>query len=129
MRIVVLFLLLLAGTVVGLILLLSVTTRPASPEVDRAPEAATPRAQGTAGPAPAAHPGDAAVVPFLIHEGQSTDEIAQALQQEGLVTNTVLFRLVARLRGVDDKLQAGEYQLRRDMSVDELLLALQHAPA
>ncbi len=109
MRIVVLFLVLLAGTVVGLILLFSMTRGPAS---------VTPVGQ----------PDDTAVVPFLVHEGQSTEEIAQALQRAGLVNNTWLFRVIARLRGVDGKLQAGEYQLRRDMSVDELLVVLQHAP-
>ena len=113
MRIVVLFLLLLAGTVVGLILLFSMTSGPAAPAADRAP---------------AGQPDDAAVVPFLIHEGQSTEEIAQALQRAGLVNNTLLFRVMARLRGVDGKLQAGEYRLRRNMSVDELLVVLQHAP-
>ena len=113
MRIVVLFLALVAGTVVGLILLFSMTGGPAAPAADRAP---------------AGQPDDAAVVPFLIHEGQSTEEIAQALQRAGLVNNTLVFRVMARLRGVDGKLQAGEYQLQRNMSVDELLVVLQHAP-
>ena len=113
MRIVVLFLALLVSTVVGVVLLLSMTGGAPPPAVEKAP---------------AGQPDDTAVVPFLIHEGQSTEEIAQALERAGLVNNTLVFRVVARLRGVDGKLQAGEYQLRRNMSIDELLVVLQHAP-
>ncbi len=113
MRIVVLFLALLVSTVVGVVLLLRMTGGPAAPAVEQVP---------------AGQPDDAAVVPFLVHEGQSTEEIAQALQRAGLVNNPLVFRVMARLRGVDGKLQAGEYQLRRNMSVDELLVVLQHAP-
>ena len=112
MRIAVLFLLLVVGTAVGVILLFRMTGGPAPPAVE---------------PAPAGQPGDAAVVPFLIHEGQSTEEIAQALERAGLVNNALGFRLMARLRGVDGKLQAGEYRLRRNMSIDELLVVLQRA--
>ena len=113
MRIVVLFLALVVSTVVGIVLLLSMTGGPASPTVEQAP---------------AGQLDETAVVSFLIHEGQSTEEIAQALQRAGLVNNTLVFRVMARLRGVDGKLQTGEYQLRRNMSVDELLVVLQHAP-
>ncbi len=113
MRIVVLFLMLVASIVVGVVLLFRMAGGPATPAVEQTP---------------AGQADNAAVVPFLIHEGQSTEEIAQDLQRAGLVNNTLVFRVMARLRGVDDKLQAGEYQLRRNMSVDELLVVLQHAP-
>ena len=113
MRIVVLFLALLVSTAVGVVLLLSMTGGPETPAVEQAP---------------AGQPDDGAVVPFLIHEGQSTEEIAQELERAGLVNNSLVFRVMARLRGCGRKLQAGEYQLRRNMSVDELLVVLQHAP-
>ena len=112
MRIAVLFLLLVVGTAVGIVLLFNMTGEPAAPAVETTP---------------AGQPDDAAVVPFLIHEGQSTEEIAQALERAGLLDNPLLFRVTARLRGVDGKLQAGEYQLRRDMSIEELLVVLQRA--
>ena len=114
MRIVVLFLALVASTVVGVVLLLSMTGWPETPAVDQTP---------------AGQPDDTAVVPFLIHEGQSTEEIALALERAGLLNNPLLFRVMAQLRGVDGKLQAGEYRLRRNMGIDELLVVLQRATA
>jgi len=57
--------------------------------------------------------------------GSSTAHIASILQEEGLIKNSFLFRLISKYKGYDGQLQAGLYQLSSNMSMDEILLELQ----
>lgn len=77
------------------------------------------RLAGTAGPP----------IPFHVSPGETGATIGPRLQEKGLIRDVRLFRLLARHREVDDKLQAGEYLLRPDMDMNELLTALQHGRA
>jgi UPF0755 protein len=48
------------------------------------------------------------------------------LQKLGLIQDPDLFRQVTRARGVEARLEAGDYVLKRGMTMDEILVALQH---
>lgn len=58
---------------------------------------------------------------FTIHPGETAATIAPRLWESGLIRDADLFRLLAVYRGVDVALQAGEYQLRASMTMDEIL--------
>ena len=66
-------------------------------------------------------------VTFVIQAGETTTQVAERLAQQGLVRSALVFRLLVRQRGADGKLQAGEYQLRRNMSAEEIITVLQRA--
>lgn len=73
--------------------------------------------------APAAAEGDP--VEFIVAPGEATADIATRLRSEDLIRQPALFTLLARLRGLDDKLQAGRYILSPTMTMSEILIALQ----
>jgi UPF0755 protein len=73
--------------------------------------------------APAAAEGDP--VEFIVEPGEATADIATRLRSEDLIRQPALFTLLSRLRGLDDKLQAGHYILSPTMTMSEILVALQ----
>ncbi len=89
------------------------------------PTAPVPTAPAAA--ATAAAPGDA--MTFAIAGGETTGSIADRLRQQGLVPNASLFRFWVQWRGAEGRLQAGEYRLRRGMSMDEIIDTLLAARA
>jgi UPF0755 protein len=72
---------------------------------------------------PAAAEGDP--VEFIVEPGEATADIATRLRSEDLIRQPALFTLLARLRGLDGKLQAGRYVLSPTMTMSEILIALQ----
>jgi UPF0755 protein len=50
-----------------------------------------------------------------ISQGTSTAGIARILEEKGIIKNAQLFRFYVRYREMDGKLQAGEYQLYKNM--------------
>ena len=69
---------------------------------------------------------DAAVVVFTINPGETAATIGPRLQREGLITDAQLFLRLVRYRGVDVQLEAGDYELRPDMTMSEIVDTLQH---
>lgn len=63
-------------------------------------------------------------VPLLIQRGESTQEIADDLYKKGLIRNPLAFRVWARIKGLDTRLQAGTYALTPGMSVDQIITKL-----
>lgn len=59
-----------------------------------------------------------------VPRGASTADIAALLQREGLVRSATLFRLYAYFKGLDSRLQSGEYQLSPAMTAQEILSRL-----
>lgn len=59
-----------------------------------------------------------------IREGLSTAEIAERLAEKGVIGSSLKFRLLARLRGYDDKLRPGSYSFTANMSDDEVFAKL-----
>ena len=64
---------------------------------------------------------------LTIPPGSTTEQIATILRDAGVIRSTLAFRLRARQTGVDGSFQAGQHVLRRNMSVDEAIQALQQA--
>ena len=69
---------------------------------------------------------DPTPVTFTIRPGETAAQIAQRLEAEGLIRDADVFRALLRLRGVDTRLEAGNYELRRTMSMNEIMVVLQH---
>ncbi|MFZ5917539.1 MAG: endolytic transglycosylase MltG [Chloroflexota bacterium] len=70
---------------------------------------------------------DDAAVPFVVEQGETAVTIANRLFEEGIITDPDLFRLYIRYHEIDARLEAGNFDLRRNMTMEELAEALQHA--
>lgn len=60
-------------------------------------------------------------VPVTIPAGASFDQVLQSLQEAGLVGNLAYFKLLARLRGADRRVRAGQYEVAPGSTPDQLL--------
>ena len=61
-------------------------------------------------------------VVFLIRPGSHIKAIAQGLARERIIDDPWLFILLARVKGLETKVRAGEYAIVPDMTADEMLL-------
>jgi UPF0755 protein len=68
-----------------------------------------------------------ASVSFVVDTGETAVSIASRLQEMGLISDATLFRRFLQYNGMDASLEAGEYQLRRNMNMREIAEALQHS--
>jgi UPF0755 protein len=66
-------------------------------------------------------------VPFRIQQGESIATVADDLQKLNLIRNTFVFRIRARMLNAEQKVQAGDFSMRRNMTVDEVLESLSKA--
>ncbi|MBV9227815.1 MAG: endolytic transglycosylase MltG [Chloroflexi bacterium] len=77
-------------------------------------------------PANAASTGQ--TIPFEIASGDTTATIADHLQQKGLIRNALAFRVWARIKGLDTRLQAGIYKkLSPSMTISQIIDQLLNA--
>jgi UPF0755 protein len=63
-----------------------------------------------------------------IPEGATADEVGALLERQGVVRSALAFRAATSIRGLGSSLQAGAYQLRTNMTVDEVLDVLERGP-
>ena len=70
---------------------------------------------------------DPTSVTFIIASGETAIGIGERLQEQGLITDATLFRRFLQYNGLDASLEAGEYQLRRNMTMREIAESLQHS--
>ncbi len=56
-----------------------------------------------------------------ISKGMDAKGIAYLLKEERLIKNGLIFRVLAKVRGVEDRLQAGEYELSSSMNLSRIL--------
>ncbi len=68
-------------------------------------------------------------VPFTVERGETARSIATRLEEMGLIRDARLFELYLRYYGLTTKLEAGEFTLRRNMTIPEIAQALQQARA
>ncbi len=64
-------------------------------------------------------------VEFIVENGDSTTTVATKLGSESLIRQPLAFTLLVRMQGLDGKLQAGRYLLRQNMTMAEIISALQ----
>ena len=67
---------------------------------------------------------DPALVPFSIEAGDNAQSVAEKLQAAGLIHNAELFGQLLNYNDIDTRLVAGNYQLRRNMTMKEIGAAL-----
>ena len=58
---------------------------------------------------------------FLIRSGSNIKSISQGLASQKIIDDPWLFILLAKLRGMETRVRAGEYQLEPGLTADELL--------
>lgn len=68
---------------------------------------------------------DDSPVVFRIEPGETAVTVANRLEENDLITDAAVFRRLIAYRGADQSLAAGTYQLRRNMTMDEIIVALQ----
>ncbi len=67
-------------------------------------------------------------IPFEIMAGETTAQIADNLQQKDLIRNALAFRVWARIKGLDTRLQAGIYKkLTTKMTISDIIDQLLNA--
>lgn len=64
--------------------------------------------------------GEAELVPFAVSEGESVREVAQHLEDTGLLRNQVWFMIWVRFAGAEKNFIAGSYRLPRSVNVINL---------
>ncbi len=70
---------------------------------------------------------DPSSVPFTVAMGESAISISQKLLEQDLISDADVFRLFLRYNGLDSSLEAGDYELRRNMTMREIAETLQKA--
>lgn len=75
-------------------------------------------ALGAFGPAT---PGQSATVAFTVSQGETDAQVQSDLQQAGLISNAMAFKLLLKLRYKDAGFQAGVYHLSPGMTMDEII--------
>lgn len=67
---------------------------------------------------------DPSPIRFVVQPGEGAADVGQHLQAAGLVRSGLVFRVIVRARGLAPHLVAGDYELRKNMSLDEIISAL-----
>src|SRR5207237_5049877 len=67
---------------------------------------------------------DPTSVYFAVRPGANARQVADDLLRAGLIVSTTRFRTLAEATGQDKKLQSGNYELRRNMTAQEVLKGL-----
>lgn len=63
-------------------------------------------------------------VAFSVGAGDSVGTVANRLRNDGLISNSLLFKLDARLQNLSGKLKPGVFHLRASMSIDQVVSTL-----
>src|SRR5262249_23942962 len=66
-------------------------------------------------------------VRFVVNSGDTTTDVADNLAKAGLIRNADVFKLYARYKKLDTKLQQGVYNLSGNMTMDQIIAELQKA--
>ncbi|MDM8519963.1 endolytic transglycosylase MltG [Anaerolineales bacterium HSG6] len=70
---------------------------------------------------------DPSPVPYTVGIGENARSVSQKLVAQGFITDADVFRLFLRYNCLDSSLEAGDYQLRRNMNMREIAQSLQKA--
>jgi UPF0755 protein len=71
---------------------------------------------------------DATPVSFAVRPGSTAAAVGADLQRAGLIRSTTAFRMQVELRDAGSHIAVGEYQLRQNMTIAEILDALTAGP-
>ncbi|MBS4535364.1 endolytic transglycosylase MltG [Clostridium sp. D2Q-14] len=65
--------------------------------------------------------GEIESIEIEIPNGSSTEKIASILEENNLIRNKNIFRIVSKIKGTDGKLKAGLYEIKATMTPEEIL--------
>lgn len=65
-------------------------------------------------------------VTITVKPGMTSDKIAELLYQQGIIRSIKMFQTVARMHGMENSLQAGNYSFTRDLPVTKIVDILSH---
>lgn len=68
---------------------------------------------------------DKGEVNFTVQDGELPSDVADRLEHEGLIENSDAFVLLLKCRHAAEGIQAGDHVMRRNMTMDEVILSLQ----
>lgn len=68
---------------------------------------------------------DRTEVNFRVEEGELPVDVTSRLEKEGLIENADAFLLLLKCRHAAERIQAGDHIMRRNMTMDEVILSLQ----
>jgi len=63
---------------------------------------------------------------FIIESGETLTNVSQRLERQGLVSDADLFRRMVQYWGADADIQAGVFELRPNMTMEQIVRNLQH---
>lgn len=63
-------------------------------------------------------------ITIVIKTGMNTNEIGELLYNSGLIKSKAAFKIVARFEGLQNSLQAGDYVLKKNMDIKEIVQIL-----
>jgi UPF0755 protein len=66
---------------------------------------------------------------FTIDQGESVASIAARLEQHRLINSATLFRIDLKLRGAEERIKAGDFQLSAGMTPQQIIEAITTAPS
>ena len=67
------------------------------------------------------------ILEIVVEPGATTNDVATKLRAEGIIRQPLLFSYLVRSQELDGKLQAGRYLLRPNMTMAEIISALQNS--
>lgn len=71
---------------------------------------------------------DSKIVSFIVDKGSSITKIANNLQKEGLVKNALVFKYYIQFTGIQNKVQAGEFELTPNLTLIQIVEKLKKGP-
>ena len=82
--------------------------------------------EGESDPNPGSAPGEP--VEFAVAEGESVSQIADRLEEAGIIDSALRFRVLASFTGRGEAIRSGDYQLRPGETANAVLTTLTTAP-
>lgn len=67
-------------------------------------------------------------ISFMINKGSSISLIGNNLEKAGLIKNSTVFRFYVQLTGVQNKIQAGEFDLSKNLTLNQIIEKLKKGP-
>lgn len=67
-------------------------------------------------------------IEIVIPRSSDTKQIAEILEEEGIINNTLVFTLLSKFNGFDGAYLAGTHYVKKDMNYDELMYVLTLKP-
>lgn len=63
---------------------------------------------------------------FVVNKGEGVREIAKRLKTQGIIRDQVVFFLFTRIKGIDKRIQAGDFRINPSMTSEEVANSLTH---